>query len=112
MSAATTDRAVCLTCELRLPTEDDVRKHADETINAAKAEGRALRSHQWRILTRTAEEIVRDCIRDEVDAALYDLFDRLDELIEDEELTEEQVSKVLAGVSVEDAWNDHLEDER
>lgn len=75
---------------------------------AAKEQG-VSRSHSWRILTKTHEEIVRDRVTDAVEDVLFDLFAQLDDLVEDDKATDDEVAKALGWTNLADAWREHIE---
>lgn len=107
--------ARCNTCGLDLPTKDEQRSHMDETFKAAEAaDPNAARSHSTSVVNPTPEEVeasrLRRIVEREIERAVEDCCERLEDEVRRGRITEEQVTKELRSYyDFADAWADWLQ---
>jgi hypothetical protein len=100
--------AVCSTCGEVHHTREDMNAHH----RATTPEGGGT-SHSASIQNRTREERIRDAVEWMADSAMTDLLDEIYGLINQDGITEEEVTEATKQVwmDLSDAWTEYLADE-
>lgn len=85
------DYATCITCSIPLPTEEGAREHMTSTFEASQQrQGHSIRQHH-----RSRAERIESAVSYELESALQDLFQAVDELVMAEDITEDEATTAL-----------------
>lgn len=101
------DYGKCTNCELVLPTAQDAHTHMHETMKAnLNAEGLGS-GHRVHITNQTREDRIKSEIDHIVRQAIDDALGKVEDLIADEDITEEEAATALnRHPDFADAWQD------
>lgn len=99
--------AVCTTCGEVHRTREDMNAHHRDTTPAEGGQ-----SHTARITNQSREERIKAAVETLADDAMSDLLDEIYGLVNQDGVTEDEVSEAVKHVwmDLSDAWKDYLAD--
>ena len=112
--SAGTHYAECRDCDAILADKDAVSAHAKETMTPTGQPGVTARSHGWRVVTPTPEEVtqrrISNLVGNAIEDAMIEAIDDLRRSVDRGDITEDEVREGLRHYpDFRDAWDEGQE---